>query len=572
MLDIPAGFMSYSNPHHLASPEEPATQEDTSFAELLSTFEQQHAETQGAQITQGVIVSVGSENILIDIGRKTEGILPVSAWREQRKDEPQMGASVAVSAGGRDAEGYYHLSLIQVARPRDWAGLQQAFADKRAIAGTVAEQVKGGFRVNIGVPAFMPASRSGIRDMSEMPNLVGQEIQCRITKLDVEKEDIVVDRRVVLEEEQAHKRQEAFAALEEGAIVTGKVRKVMDFGAFVNIGGVDGLLHVADMCWNHVERASDLVKQGDDLTVKILKIDPVARKISLGLKQLQDDPWTIASRTYHQGDRVTGTVSRLTDFGAFVELMPGVDGLIHLSEMTWDKRVRKPSDVVKKGDRVDVVVLQVNTADKRIALGLKQAMGDPWETLAEKHPVGSNVEGPITSIAPFGVFVDLGDGVEGMIHISDITNEKRLDHPREILNKGQTVRAVVLEIDREKRRLRLGMKQLEPTKADQYIAEHTAGETVTGRITEVHGDRAKVELGEGVIATCSVKQKQDAASGSTEKTAADVASLSAMLAKRWKQGAEPGSSANAVREGQMRSFRIVNVNPENRQIEIELAG
>lgn len=562
--------MSSSNTEHLATSDEPAAQEDTSFAELLSTFEQQHAESQGAEITRGLIVSVGSENILIDIGRKTEGILPVSAWREQRKDEPQMGASISVSAGGRDAEGYYHLSLMQVARPRDWTGLNRAFADKRAIAGTVVEQVKGGFRVDIGVPAFMPASRSGIREMNEMPNLVGQEIQCRITKLDVEKEDIVVDRRVLLEEEQAHKRQEAFAALEEGAIVSGKVRNVMDFGAFVDIGGVDGLLHVADMCWNHVGKASDLVKPGDELTVKILKVDSAARKISLGLKQLQDDPWTIASRTFHQGDRVSGTVSRLTDFGAFVELMPGVDGLIHLSEMTWDKRVRKPGDVVKKGDRVDVVVLQVNAADKRIALGLKQAMGDPWETLAEKHPVGSTVEGPITSIAPFGVFVDLGDGIEGMIHISDITNEKRLEHPREILSKGQTVRAAVLEIDREKRRLRLGMKQLEPTKADNYIAEHKAGETVTGRVTEVHGDRAKVELGEGVVAVCTVKQKQEA-SGPTEK-GADVTALSAMLTKRWKQGAAPGSTTNTVREGQMRSFRIVNIDPEKRQIEIELAG
>jgi small subunit ribosomal protein S1 len=562
--------MSYSNPHDLAASDDTAQQEDLSFAELLSSFERQHAESEGAEVGQGVIVSVGSENILIDIGRKTEGILPVSAWREQRADEPRIGASIAVSAGGRDSEGYYYLSLMQVARPRDWAGIERAFAEKRAIAGIVTELVKGGFRVDVGVLAFMPASRSGIREMSEMPSLVGQEIQCRITKLDVEKEDIVVDRRVVLEEEQAQKRQEAFAALQEGSIVTGKVRNVMDFGAFVDVGGVDGLLHVADISWNHVAKASDVIKPGDELTVKIVKIDAAARKISLGLKQLQDDPWTIASRTFHQGDKVSGTVSRLTDFGAFVELIPGVDGLIHLSEMTWDKRVRKPGDVVKKGDRVEVVVLQVNIGDKRIALGLKQAMGDPWETLAEKHPVGSTVEGPITSIAPFGVFVDLGDGVEGMIHISDITNEKRLEHPREMLSKGQTVRAAVLEIDREKRRLRLGMKQLEPTKLDHYIAEHKAGETVTGRVTEVQGDRVRVELGEGIVAACSIKQKQEAGGGATEMST-DVTALSAMLAKRWKQGAAPEASANTVREGQMRSFRIVNVNAEKRQIELELA-
>jgi small subunit ribosomal protein S1 len=267
---------------------------------------------------------------------------------------------------------------------------------------------------------------------------------------------------------------------------------------------------------------------------------------------------------------VTGTVSRLTDFGAFVELMPGVDGLIHLSEMTWDRRVRKPSDVVKPGDRVEVVVLQVNTSDKRIALGLKQAIGDPWETLPEKHPVGSTVEGPVTNIAAFGAFLDLGDGIEGMIHISDITNEKRLEHPREALTKGQTVRAVILELDKEKRRIRLGMKQLEPTKADHYIAEHKPGETVSGRVAEVQGNRAKVELAEGVVTACQLKPKQDTASTAPGEKGADVSTLSAMLATRWKQGPASSAGEDVVREGQMRSFRIVNLDPEKHHIEIEL--
>jgi small subunit ribosomal protein S1 len=333
------------------------------------------------------------------------------------------------------------------------------------------------------------------------------------------------------------------------------------------------LLHVADLAWNRVNKASDVVKPGDELTVKILKIDPNSRKVSLGLKQLQEDPWTAAGRTFHQGDRVSGTVSRLTDFGAFVELMPGVDGLIHLSEMTWDKRVRKPSDVVKVGDRVEVVVLQMNATEKRIGLGLKQAHGDPWEALPEKHPVGSTVEGPITNIAPFGAFVDLGDGIEGMIHIGDITNERRLDHPREMLAKGQTVRAVVLEMDRDKRRIRLGMKQLEPTKADHYIAEHQPGETVSGRVAEVHGNRAKVELAEGVTAVCQLKPKEERAKASegSAKTS-DVSALSAMLAARWKQGPPAAKDADTLREGQVRNFRIVSVVPEKKQIEIELAG
>jgi small subunit ribosomal protein S1 len=460
-----------------------------------------------------------------------------------------------------------------VERPKDWNGLQRALDEKHAIAGTVIEQIKGGFRVDIGVPAFMPASRSGIRDINEMPALVGQEIQCRITKIDVDKEDVVVDRRVVLEEEQNRKRDESFAAIRAGSIIQGRVRNVMDFGAFIDVGGIDGLLHVMDMSWNRVTKASDVVKTGDELTVKILRIDASSRKISLGLKQLQDDPWTIASRTYNQGDRVTGTVSRLTDFGAFVELMPGVDGLIHLSEMTWDKRIRKPGDVVKVGDRVEVVVLQVNTADKRIGLGLKQAMGDPWATLPEKHPVGSTVEGPVANIAPFGAFIELGDGIEGLIHISDITNEKRLEHPRELLQKGQTVRAVVLELDREKRRIRLGMKQLEPTKADHYIAEHKEGDTVTGRVAELHGNRAKIELAEGVVTTFDIKPKQETSSGtSSSEKSANVSALGAMLAAKWKQGPSQSSSADAMREGQVHRFRIVRVNQDNHRIEIELAS
>ena len=346
----------------------------------------------------------------------------------------------------------------------------------------------------------------------------------------------------------------------------------MDFGAFVDIGGVDGLLHVVDMSWNRVAKPADLVKAGDQLTVKILKVDPASKKISLGLKQLQEDPWTVAVRTFNQGERVAGTVSRLTDFGAFVELLPGVDGLIHLSEMSWDRRVRKPGDLLKVGDRVEVVVLQVNAAEKRISLGLKQALGDPWETVPQKHPVGSQVEGKITNLAPFGAFVDLGDGIEGMIHISDVTNEKRLDHPKDMLAKGQQVRAVVIELDKERRRIRLGMKQLEPTKADHYIAEHKIGDKVSGRVVEVQGSRAKIELGEGVVAACSLKPKEEKAAASENQKASDVSALGAMLASRWKQGGAAGNTADLAREGEVRSFRITQLDEGKRMIELELAS
>ena len=473
--------MSNVNLQPLVPADDTVSREDATFAEILSSFEQQHADERGSETVTGTVVSVQPESILIDIGRKIEGSLALAKWQAIEKAEPKAGESIVVSVGPRNEEGYYELSTVKVSRPKDWSGLQAAFAEKRTIAGTVAEQVKGGFRVDVGVRAFMPASRSGVREMAEMPGLVGQEIQCRITKLDVEKEDVVVDRRVVLEEEQARRRQEAFAELHEGAVIRGRVRSVMDLGAFVDVGGTDGLLHVADMSYARIAKASDVVKPGDELEVKILKIDPANRKVSLGLKQLQDDPWTIAARTFHVGDRVSGTVSRLTDFGAFVELLPGVDGLIHLSELSWNRRVRKPGDLLKTGERVEAVVLQINPEERRIALGYKQALGDPWETVVQRFPVGTVAEGPVTNLTQFGAFVELVDGIEGMVHISDITNEKRLDHPRERLSKGQSVRVVVLEVDQDRKRLRLGMKQLEPTTLDHYISEHRPGDTVSGR-------------------------------------------------------------------------------------------
>ena len=563
--------MSNPNLDSLSPAETQGATEDSSFADILSSFEREHREAPGETLT-GTIVSVGTEKILLNIGRKTEGSITLVRWKETQPDEPKVGATLPVSAAGRDEEGYYQLSTFKVERPRDWSGLETAFAEKRNIAGVVVEQVKGGFRVDVGVPAFMPASRSGVREMEDMPSLVGQEIQCRITKLDTEKEDVVVDRRVVMEEEHATLRQQAFAELREGAVVRGRVRSLMDFGAFVELApGVDGLLHVVDMSYARVGKAADVVNIGDEVEVKILKIDASNHKIGLGLKQLQEDPWTVAARTFNVGDRVSGTVSRLADFGAFVELMPGVDGLIHLSELSWDKRIRKPGDILKVGERVETVIKQVNLADRRIGLGYKQALGDPWEQVPKKFPEHSTFEGPITNITQFGAFVDMGDGIEGMIHISDITNEKRLDHPKEKLTKGQTVKALVLEIDRERRRIRLGLKQLEPTTIDHYIAEHKTGEKVSGRLMDVQGNRAKVELGEGVVGICQMKAQEKQPVAAEAPKSSDVGSLSAMLSAKWKQGGASAAAQETVKTGQILSFRIANLDPAKRLIELELA-
>src|SRR5579863_6291942 len=539
------------------------TSVDTSFADILNEFEQAH-HARGETLV-GTVVTVTADSVFVDIGRKTDGVLPVDP-----KVPLQPGQKLIVSIRGRDEEGNYQLSTIRVETPKDWTGLEKAFADKSVISGRVLEVVKGGLRVDVGVRAFMPASRSGEREIADLEKLVGQDIECRITKLDTASEDVVVDRRSVLEERERQTKQEAFGKLQVGDVVRGTVRTITDFGAFVDLGGVDGLLHVSDMTYARGFKPSDVVTQDQQIEVKILKINRDTRKISLGLKQLSPDPWTVAAQKYEQGSRIRGKVSRVADFGAFVEWEPGIEGLIHVSEMSWTRKNVRAADVVKPGDMVEVVVLGVNGADKRIALGLKQALGDPWEEALKKYPVDSVVEAPVTSLAKFGSFVDLGDGIEGMIHIGDISHEKRLNHPNEALKVGEIVKFQVLEADRERRRLRLGIKQLQPTSIDEYIVESKPGDTVSGRIVDLSGNRAKVELGEGVIAHCKLaEQKPSDAPASASNT--DISSLSAMLAQKWKTGGGAETSPDALRAGQVRSFRITSVDPAQKRIELELA-
>jgi small subunit ribosomal protein S1 len=548
------------------------------FADILSQYEQTHShrpETGGGGLT-GTVIAVSGDQVFFDIGQKIEGVMPMEAFKDPAGNvQVHVGDTFPVSIKGHNDEGYYLLSKLKIERPKDWTSLTAAFQEKRNIAGQVTGVVKGGLSVDVGVRAFMPASRSGAKDVPEMEKLIGQEITCRVIKLDVGDEDVVVDRRVVLEEEEARARQKLFSDLQEGAVIRGTVRSLTDYGAFVDIGGVDGLLHVADIAWGRVNKPSDVLSPGQEVDVQVLKVDPGKRRVSLGLKQLQPHPWEHAGEKYKLGERARGVVTRVTDFGAFVELEPGVEGLIHLSDMSWSKKVRKPSDVLKPGEQVEVLVLNANPAEHRISLGLKQALGDPWANIQKKYPVGSVVEGPIVSLTKFGAFVQLEEGVEGMIHIADITAEKRINHPQEVLKPGQTVRAQVLEADGERRRIRLGMKQLQPTTVDEYIAEHKPGDVVTGRVAGVSGGSAKVELGEGIQVTCKTASSE----GSQAEEQAidprkDVTSLSSMLSAKWKGGASAANSTRPepVRAGQIRRFRIVNLNPEAKKIEVELAG
>ena len=543
-----------------------------SFGSILSQFERSHTAKAAEGLREGMVVSVSADSVFVDIGFKTEGVLPLSEFQNDSAVKP--GDKLPVMIKGRDPEGYYQLTRSKAARPTDWAALERAFADKTTIVGTVTGVVKGGLSVDVGVRAFMPASRSGVREAAEMEKLVEQEIHCRIIKLDAADEDVVVDRRVVAEEEEQTVKDRRYSELKEGDAVSGTVRSLTDYGAFVDVGVVDALLHVSDISWGRIDKPADVLSVGQQIEAKVLKIDPEKRRISIGMKQLQPHPWDSVLNKYKVGDRMRGTVTRVTDFGAFVELEPGVEGLIHVSEMSWVKKVRKPRDLVKPGETVEAVILGINVGEKRISLGLKQALGDPWADAAQKFPVGSVVEGPVVSLTKFGAFVQVAEGVEGMIHVSDISAEKRINHPQDVLKTGISVKAQVLEIDTEKRRLKLGVKQLVPTSIDEYLAEHQPGDAVSGRIVEVVGDAALIELGEGIRATCIIVERARREHSGAEQPGGakpNLKPLSSMLAARWKAGAVAESSQpEQVRAGQVRSCRITKLDRAAKMIEVEL--
>jgi small subunit ribosomal protein S1 len=558
-----------------------------SFADELKAFERSHTHRAESKQLEGAVVSLTADEVVLDVGYKMEGVLPRSSFPNNAEDV-KAGDRFPVSITGRNEEGYYQLSRHRVAQPRDWSALETAFAEKTAVAGTVTAVIKGGLSVDVGVRAFMPASRSGTRDAAELEALVGQQITCRITKLDVADEDVVVDRRAVLEEEAREGLAGRRAALEVGATVTGTVRTIMPYGAFVEIEpGLDGLLHISDISRARVAKSEDVLSVGEQLTLRILKIDPETNKISLGLKQLQPEPWETAAERYVAGQRIAGDVTRLTDFGAFVELEPGLEGLIHISEMSWAKKVRHPSDLLKQGDRVDAVVLSVKppagTEQGRIALGLKQTLADPWSDVQSKFPVGSQVEGPVTKIMNFGAFVQIAEGVDGLVHVSEIVADRRINHPRDVVREGQRVKAVVLAIDSEKRQIKLSMKQLIPTSIDEYIAEHKVGDQVSGRVVEITSSGATVELGEGIKAACSgtaAASPQTKTVGSSQSNSAnpassapDLSQLSSMLKARWKGNAlAPSAAPEPLAEGQIRTFKITKLIADGKKIEVELAA
>ena len=559
---------------------------DKSFADILNEFESanrpaQHDSRRSSAKVKGrgrpaprpaligTVVGISDDYVLVDYGAKSEGVVSATGLRDKDGNlTVKIGDTFNVAITGFNKEGLATLSRVMGPRPRDWEGLSHAFQNRDVVAGRVAGMVKGGFTVDVGARAFLPASRSGVRDAADMEKLVGQEIRCRIIKFDADDEDVVVDRRSVMEEEAEQARRTLVETLEEGSVVRGTVRSIAQYGAFVDIGGVDGLLHVGDMTWSRSADASSELSVGDVLDLKVLKVDKQAGKISLGLKQMSPDPWEEAVAKLTPGDRVTGEVRRLVDFGAFVEILPRVEGLIHVSEMSWTKRIQRPGDVLKLGERVEAVVLKVDAAGGRLSLGLKQVLGNPWDTLKERYPVGKIVEGKVTRLAKFGAFVEVEEGVDGLVHISEFTNEKRIQTPGEIVKVGQVVRAAVVSADPETKRLKLSMKQLEATPADQFVQDVAVGDQVTGRIVQVRGNEVRVQLGEGVEGICTI------ASNTSESSGALGGSLAEQLAAAWKGGVKTparGGSGERYVEGELRSFRIRAIDTERKRIELSQA-
>ena len=545
--------------------------EEPSFADLLSAYEKSHAQKSddGQKQLTGTVVSLTADQVFVDFGYKVEGVLPRSAFGNE---EVKVGDRFPVSIKGRE-EGYYLLSRQRVALPVDWTALEEAFNNKVAVVGTVTAVIKGDLTVDVGVRAFLPASRSGTRDAAELEKLVGTEITCRITKCDVQDENVVVDRRVIVEEEQRAAAEARFGSLKPGDILPGTVRTLMPYGAFIDLGGLDGLLHIGDISWTRINKPEDVLSVGQELKVRILKIDPETKKLSLGLKQLEPEPWETAPERYKSGQRISGTVSRLTDFGAFVELEPGVEGMIHVSEMAWNKKVRHPKDMLKVGETVEAVILSVKPEERRIALGLKQTLADPWIELPQKYPIGSQITGTVVRMMNFGAFVQIQEGIEGLVHISEIVADRRLAHPSDELRNGQEVKAQVLAIDTEKKQIKLSMKQLIPTGLDEFIAESKVGDLVSGRVVDATTSPIQIELGEGVRALWRYAEGK-APQKTEEKPAAkaDLSSLTSLLQARWKGNAPAAESkAQPLSTGQVRSFKIVTLDPESKKIEVELA-
>ena len=494
----------------LASPEDDdsATQE---YARLLELYDSSFRSIAEGEVVKGTVLRVTSSEVVVDVGFKSEGMIPLGEFLDEH-------GHVIVGPGDivdvllertEDRDGHVVLSREKAEKMKIWDEVERAFADRKVVIGRVIERIKGGLAVDIGVRAFLPGSQIDVRPVRNLDALKGQELRMRVIKVNKKRGNIVLSRKVLLEEENAEKKKHTLDTLAEGKVLRGVVKNITDYGAFIDLGGIDGLLHITDMSWGRVSHPSELFKVNDEVDVIVLKYDAATERVSLGHKQLTADPWSDVVDRYPVTARVHGKVVSLTDYGAFIELEPGVEGLIHVSEMSWSKRVKHPSKILNVGDEVEAMVLGVDPTARRISLGLKQVAANPWEELADKYPIGTRITGRVRNLTEFGAFVEVEDGIDGLIHISDMSWSKRLKHPSEVLKKGDKVDAMVLNIDAENQRLSLGLKQLATDVWDDFFSHHNVGDVVEGKVVRMTNFGAFVELADGIEGLIHVSEFDD---------------------------------------------------------------
>ncbi len=473
---------------------------EESMEDLMSMYEESFKRFAEGEVVTGTIIAVDKDHVLVDVGYKSEGQISIREFRDENNEvHVAIGDEVEVMVEVWDEEEErVVLSKDKAAKIKIWEGIKKIYDEDGTVEGVITSRVKGGFSVDIGLQAFLPGSQADLRPIRNLDELVGQTYTFKVLKYNRKRSNIVLSRRVILEKERETTRSATLASIHEGKVMEGVVKNITEYGVFADLGGVDGLLHITDISWGRVKHPSELFSVGDSINVKILSFDLEKERVSLGMKQLTPDPWTVAMDRYPVGSRVTGKVVSLTDYGAFVELEEGIEGLIHVSEMSWTRKVRHPSKVVSVGEEVDAVVLDIKPDSRRISLGMKQVVPNPWEVISEKYPVGTVIEGKIKNITDFGLFIGIDDDIDGLVHISDISWTKRIKHPSEVYKKGDTVQAVVLDIDKDSERFSLGIKQSQPDPWKTVAERYSVGKEITGTITNITDFGVFVELEEGI--------------------------------------------------------------------------
>jgi len=539
-----------ADPEAVAAAEEAAGSEEMS--KLMEQYDEQHEAASQNEIVEVRVVAYSEHGVLVDVGGKTEGLIPAVEFSETDIPRPEPNAVIEVQRTGEHKDGFTILSYQKVLRRRTWEKIEAAYKNKETITGKVVDRIKGGLVVDIGVRAFLPGSQYDLRPAPNLDDLMNTEVQVRVTKLNRRRGNVVVSRRAILEEELHAKRAQLMETLSEGQVVHGHVKNVTEYGAFVDLGGIDGLLHLTDLSWGRVKHPSDVVKPEQELDVIILKFDKDKQRVSLGLKQLMADPWVNAAEKYPAGGKVRGKIVGVVDYGVFVELEQGIEGLVHVTELSWSKKVQHPSKLFKVGEEVDVVVLDIKPSDRRVSLGIKQALPDPWLLIAEKYPVGTIVTGKVRNIAEFGAFVEIEEGFDGLVHVGDVSWTERIKNPHEVFKKGEPVTAKVLKIDPDNRRVSLGIKQVNDIWGD-WFKQHRVGQIVKGKVSRIATFGAFVELGENIEALCHNTEIED-------RKRRDEGPSS------FRPTTGPLKSAGPLEPGKEYDFKIIKISPETRRI------